>query len=344
MSKKRISRGNNLGNSNSLLMENFDFDNLYYDENLLSILERDVYFQREYLFNNSDFIKFIHKNSEFKILYNNWFESLEAQNIDVPYEVILNKQLEIDRAINDGVYTRIWEEGKQKIKEQYTPFIENVSNLLNYSKNGDPKRLEFENGKAILNGTYLTHGIPISDDIDGLLNRKELGILPSEWFGIMEKYGECRFCSSFTKKNNFDKNEFLDASIEFIVDTTAPEMQYLLHLDFFEYTRNKTNGNLISYTQDEIDFLETINSLSPSGSSAAKKRLSWCAIPGGLPSKYIVGIMTDAINKDQPSQDFIIKASEIFQVPVIDSELNLVYQNSQTLTNDQRNLSEQFER
>ena len=81
-------------------------------------------------------------------------------------------------------------------------------------------------------------------------------------------------------------------------DETDPIMQYLLHLDYFEYEHIKEMDNdkiKDLYALDEIKlFDELIELFSPYGIGMIKKydykTNYWSAIPGGIPLFLINGI------------------------------------------------------
>lgn len=97
-----------------------------------------------------------------------------------------------------------------------------------------------------------------------------------------------------------------------------------MHLDYFEYMRNKNSKDLSMYTKEELAMFSLLEDRAFNKNIALQKP-NWAAIPGGVPSKYIVGIMTDAY-KNPENQEFIKQASKIFGVPIINSQLKVVYQ------------------
>ena len=202
------------------------------------------------------------------------------------------------------------------------------------------------------------HTLPLTGiddvDIEGIESRKELGIISSEWFGRLEKFGECRFCSSFTKSKglsfiskedgNVEKTESLifdeprlKNSITLIIDADSVELQQLLRLDYFEFLRNKEKDNLSFYTENELEILNSLyewnnsressdgvlsnlNGSSGSGQIAARMNLNWSAIPGGIYSSFVIGILSNTLESNPIAK----KAGEIFSVPVINKYGELI--------------------
>ena len=105
-------------------------------------------------------------------------------------------------------------------------------------------------------------------------------------------------------------------------DDTNPIMQYLLHLDYFEFEHIKeTSPESIHqiYTKEEIDLLENlIEPLSPSGRNMRSKHTSktnyWSAIPGGIPPFLINGI---CIKKNKYSDEELDELSKLYPNAVI---------------------------
>ena len=98
-------------------------------------------------------------------------------------------------------------------------------------------------------------------------------------------------------------------------------MQYLLHLDYFEFEhQKKENPNYASlYNSNELEILEElIEPLSPAGKDMRKsyvfKTNYWSAIPGGIPSKLVNGICVKNNNYSESELDLI---SSLFPEAVI---------------------------
>ncbi len=156
-----------------------------------------------------------------------------------------------------------------------------------------------ENGKVILNRGQIFHKIrtPTDDNFDNPIIRSisERGIIASEWFGILESEGEGRFCSFFDTISEAKKIIELD---EFFItiDQNNPDLQRLLHIDFFSYLRTKNqNPSVVSntYTKEELKILDLIKKNSGGGESVAADSPLWVAIPGGIPARFINGICVD---------------------------------------------------
>ena len=99
-------------------------------------------------------------------------------------------------------------------------------------------------------------------------------------------------------------------------------MQYLLHLDYFEFEHIKeTSPESIHqiYTKEEIDLLENlIEPLSPSGQGMRHqydfKTNYWSAIPGGIPPFLINGI---CIKRNKYSDEELDELSRLYPNAVI---------------------------
>ena len=149
-----------------------------------------------------------------------------------------------------------------------------------------------------------------SSELDALKNISLYGVLASEWFGILESEREGCFCVFVTRMKNKsypyrgdlgeDNHSRLNVGRNVILffDETNPVMQYLIHLDYFEYAKiKKESPELITkkYTKDEILLLDKlIGPLSLAGNDMRKnydfKTNYWSAIPGGIPSYLINGV------------------------------------------------------
>lgn len=344
-----LSIGNNLGNKNSSLMSNnIDANKFKYNENLMAVFDNNFKFKSAILRKYTDFYKFILNNKE----YNEWFDKNEDCN---DLDVIFNKQLEISK----GKYDNILNEKLNELKAYYKPMVDKIYDTFEDAKEyGKAKKIIIKDGKAVLYDTYLLHNIPIlydsKNDINGLKNRKAVGILASEWFGAFESFSECSFCASFylkkgispktsnpTKDNDkkyfFEEDENKLSHLTFIIDTSSPELQKLIKLDFFEYLRCKNDNNLSQYNAEELDTLDKIEQLSSSGMKVALKNKDWAAIPAGIPPQFIVGIMADKCDENSYEYKLLNEASKIFNVPVIDRELNVICEPNMIVNNTIQN-------
>lgn len=181
-----------------------------------------------------------------------------------------------------------------------------------------------------------------SSDIDSLKLIAQYGILASEWFGLLESEREGCFCTFVSRMKNDDypfkghisEDNYsrlnIGQDVILFLDDTNLIMQYLLHLDYFEFEHIKAISlesiNQI-YTKEEIDLLENlIEPLSPAGKGMRHKfdiqTNYWSAIPGGIPPFLINGI---CIKKNNYSASELDELSRLFPNAVIfNNEKNVV--------------------
>lgn len=183
------------------------------------------------------------------------------------------------------------------------------------------------NGKVLIEPGMLNHSC--SGDIEILKNISKYGILASEWFGVLESEREGCFCTFLSRMKNDDykyKGSLAEdnysrlnigKNVLLFLDAKNPIMQYLLHLDYFEYENIKKNNNESirnKYSDEEIElFDKLIEPISPAGTDMRKdydfKFNYWSAIPGGIPSFLINGI---CIKKIEYSEDQLDELNELF--------------------------------
>jgi len=172
-----------------------------------------------------------------------------------------------------------------------------------------------------------------SNSIESLVNISNHGLLASEWFGELESEREGCFCTFVSRMKGSDypycgdlaeddKSRLnIGKNVILFFDEKNPLMQYLLHLDYFEFEQQKReNPNYASlYTTDELKILEDlIEPLSPAGKDMRKpydfKTNYWSAIPGGIPSKLVNGVCVKNNNYSESELDVI---SSLFPEAVI---------------------------
>lgn len=206
-------------------------------------------------------------------------------------------------------------------------------NLYEKSKNSEitPMSIDVDNN-VIIKPYTVNHRC--SSDLNNLKLISEYGVLASEWFGLLESEREGCFCTfvSRMKNNNYAfKGELAEDNysrlnigqgVVLFFDDTNPIMQYLLHLDYFEFEHIKeTSPESIHqiYTKEEIDLLENlIEPLSPSGKGMRHqydfKTNYWSAIPGGIPPFLVNGV---CIKKTNYSNEELDELSSLFPNAVI---------------------------
>lgn len=256
-------------------------------------------------------------------LYGRNLGTVDAQelNIEEMLEKYFPNNLEARKAL-------LWLENKR------IELIERLNNTpispLNISNN----MVNIEAGTIIHNG---------SNYIDSLIGISQLGLMPTEWFGVLESENEGRFCA-FTKRvlseeesvgfvanENMRSFNLSDNMLTFIYDTNNPIMQELLRLDYFEYEKIKqTNPErlLEIYSNEEIFMFD--NLIEPMSKAGKRFHMNprmpfyyWQAIPGGIPSKLINGI---CINENVAKNiEYIEQVQQLFpQVTIFDNKMNVI--------------------
>ena len=211
-------------------------------------------------------------------------------------------------------------------------YIEDIYSTISNKKNDfQIKNILIDDNKVVIEPGMINHRC--SSDIDTIRFISKYGVLASEWFGILESEGEARFCTFVSRmksqnypykgdlaEDNYSRLNVGDNIILFF-DESNPIMEYLLHLDFFEYENNKNKGANLSeiYNSSEIDlFANLIEPLSPGGKNMRKnyefKTNYWSAVPGGIPSFLINGI---CIKNNKFTQNEVDEISSLFPNAVI---------------------------
>ena len=177
------------------------------------------------------------------------------------------------------------------------------------------------------------------------------GILPTEWFGILESEWEARFCTflSYTRDyeyrptNQLHKNmrtPYEWGQIVFYIDETNPITKMLTDLDYFTYAYKKEKGEDLSMYPPKVRELmdNLIYPLSPCGRNTHENENwhyhEWLAIPGGVPSFLINGISIHSQNEGLVEN--LDKIQELFPQATIFNENNMVY----TLNNSKQETKE----
>lgn len=246
--------------------------------------------------------------------------------VEVKFNNLSNNDWTSDIEVNEII---------KKLEEMYIKFYNEKDSQQINSFQVD------ENGKANIYPGMVYH--KCSKKLDNLNNISKYGVLASEWFGILESEQEGRFCSfvSRIKNDNYplkgtlgeDNYTTLNVGKNVILffDDKNPIMQYLLHLDYFEYEYIKnTNPEIINsmYTKEEIDLLDKlVEPLSPSGKDMRKnydyKTNYWSAIPGGIPPFLINGI---CIKNNEYNEEEINSIIHMFpNATIFNGNLDVLY-------------------
>ena len=206
-------------------------------------------------------------------------------------------------------------------------------NLYERARNSEVTPMSIdENNQVIIKPYMVNHSC--ASDFENLKSISQYGVLASEWFGLLESEREGCFCT-FVSRMKDDEYQYrgdlaednysrlnIGRGVLLFFDETNPIMQYLLHLDYFEFEHIKeTSPESIHqiYTKEEIDLLENlIEPLSPGGrnmrSNHTSKSNYWSAIPGGIPPFLINGI---CIKRNKYSDEELDELSKLYPNAVI---------------------------
>lgn len=318
--KYYISKGNNLG-QNQFRSKDDSLNNFSYQGTI-----QNVYNDAEIIWealHTTNYYQILQESKEFK----EWEMSDEADNASrIEY---LNKVLSVmPKEILDKV--EIYKNNKKK---QFEPVLTKIEDLYKTSiDTKDVLPIEFDDNFALLEDRkVLLHNIPMPSSVDEVEGRKDLGFLASEWFGKLEHRQEDRFCASFVKHNGLqakEKSEEEKPQLTFIFDAESEDLKSLLRLDLYQYCRNKQNKKLKKYKPEEIEILEAILQWSPGAESISQKRQTWSAIPGGVSSNYVIGVIANNIQEDSKEMEIAIQVAEKFSVPLLKPDLTAIVGNS----------------
>lgn len=206
-------------------------------------------------------------------------------------------------------------------------------NLYEKAKDSDVVPMTIDEDNHVVIKPYMVNH-SCSSDFNNLKSIAKYGVLASEWFGILESEREGCFCTfvsrmkadDYPMKGHLAEDNYsrlnIGRDVLLFFDEANPVMQYLLHLDYFEFEHIK-NVSLVSlnqiYTKEERALLGGfIEPLSPAGRNMRSRYDSksnyWSAIPGGIPSFLINGI---CIKKNKYSDEELDELSALFPNAVI---------------------------
>lgn len=209
-----------------------------------------------------------------------------------------------------------------------------------------------DDGKVIIKPGMLNHRC--ANDFEILRHISKHGVLASEWFGILESEREGRFCTFISRmkgkdypyKGDLAEDDYsrlnIGNNIILFFDENNLLMQYLLHLDYFEYEKIKQNEPdklQILYSEKERElFDKLIEPMSPSGKDMRNdyqnKTNYWSAIPGGIPSFLINGI---CVKNNQFTIEQINELSYLFpNATIFKNDLDIICLPCNALQNDER--------
>ena len=216
-------------------------------------------------------------------------------------------------------------------KQKYQQALSRIERLYKDSmQTENVLPIEFDGDFALMEDRkVLLHNIPMPQSVEEIEGRKDLGFLASEWFGKLEPFAETRFCSSFSKASGLQPKEISDnerakPQLTFIFDAECKDLKPLLRLDLFQYSRNKQNNNLDKYKAEEIELLESLLEWNTSNEYVSKKQPTWAAIPGGVSSNYIIGVIANNIKENSKEMEIAKQVAEQFGVPLLRPDLTAI--------------------
>ena len=205
---------------------------------------------------------------------------------------------------------------KENVKKVLT-YLENL--YLTCYKNSIAEEITsflIEDGKVQMSNESVGHTTHLSQ-MDGISRG---GLLASEWFGELESEYEGRFCCFLSKVDQTNKNNELLSigTAHLYFDTDSSIAKLLFGMDFFAYEKFKAiNPDDVKkmFSPEVIELFETvIEPLSP-GYYTSKSHPSWMAIPGGIPSQLVKGIMLSS--KEDKLDELAEYSSNLFPKAII---------------------------
>jgi len=310
-----ISKGNNLGQE-----LNVGYLNSFYYRHTLQEVFTDPSIIGEALL-TVNYFPILKQNKE----YQKWEmsdEGEEATPAERQQRILAILPKEMIEKINDYISNK---------KQKYQQALSRIERLYKDSvQTENVLPIEFDGDFALMEDRkVLLHNIPMPSSVEEIAGRKDLGFLASEWFGKLEPFAETRFCSSFFKSSGLQPKEISDTGrakpqLTFIFDAECKDLKPLLRLDLFQYSRNKQNNNLSKYKPEEIELLESLLEWNTSNGYAAAKQPTWAAIPGGVSSKYVIGIIANNIEENSKEMEIAIQVAEQFGVPLLRPDLTAI--------------------
>ena len=189
-----------------------------------------------------------------------------------------------------------------------------------------------EDNRVIIKPYMVNHSC--SSDLNNLKSIAQYGVLASEWFGVLESEREACFCTFVSRmktddypfKGSLAEDNFsrlnIGTDVLLFFDETNPIMQYLLHLDYFEFEYIKNVSleilNQIYTKEEKALLLGIVEPLSPAGRNMRKNSNTkcnyWSAIPGGIPPFLINGI---CVKRKKYSNEVLDELNMLFPNAVI---------------------------
>ncbi len=342
-----LGRGINVGMRTIGLQEN-NIKGLEYSDNLLDFFDRDD-------IGRGNFLRTHYKKDYYRVTALPEYKEFLTQFYDKDGDVVWTPSVRLQ--VGDKILSLMNEESRQgyykhvaDLKTFWKPKVEYIKKIMDEAEEGksDNASLPLKDKNGYLNGDFLVHNFKFSDNIEEYESRKDLGILASEWFGQSESMEEGFMCSFFVKTNKIKgvKNNFLEQDVSInipvkaehpnftlILDASNQDLKKLLENDFFEYMRNNDNPEYLkNLSAEQISLFDGIAEKSRNAKKVATSCPDWVAVPGGVPSKFAIGLIARNLKTDSPDFAMCQEVADIFDVPLLNSELDVIYSPSKKLS------------
>lgn len=263
----------------------------------------------------------------------------------------LRKQDDVSFDLISNHFSNLSDESKKILEHWQNFYFQIFEKLQNNEFPTNP--LKVENGVVIVDNGQLFHRSLAS--IETFKGISKVGIVATEWFGILESENEAYCCAfldqlqeelpykEFGRLLNKEEERYLNQYREalhnrnaafssypsfatFFLDNSNQIMQMLMKFDFFEYLKNKKEHpekikeiyptELINLYEKVCD-AENMEFSSKFHDANNYKRKTWLAIPLGIPPFLINGI---CINSKSEIINHLDEISEMFPNAIIFNE------------------------
>lgn len=237
--------------------------------------------------------------------------------------------------VNLDLLTKYFDAGEneyllKKLEEFYIELLNNNTNIT---------PMKIKDGKVIIEKGLIYHSLPPKPQIETLRSISQLGVVATEWFGILESEQEGCFCVFLDEIREGEQKgrkhlipetnpDILRSSLTQCVmyfDKDNPVVDSLLSFDFFEYQKVKRdNPEKVPelYPEWIVSLYEKIIlPCSPASytfhDSEEGKQYTWHAIPAGIPPQFINGL---CINSLSPLNEYLEEIKILFPNATIFNE------------------------
>ena len=342
-----LGKGINVGMHETGSQEN-NIKELEYSDNLLDFFDRDSK-------GRGNFLRTHYKEDYYRVTALPEYEEFLMQFRDKDGDIVWTPSVHMQ--VGDKILSLMDENSRQgyykhisDLKTFWKPKVEYIKKIMHNAEDGRSKNasLPLKDKNGDLNGDFLVHNFKFSENIEEYESRKDLGILASEWFGQTEVMEEGFMCSFFVKTNKikWSKDNFLEHNVSInlpvkakhpnftlILDASNQDLKKLLENDFFEYMRNNDNTEYLkNLSAEQISLFEGIAKQSRNAKKVATYYPDWVAIPGGVPLKFAIGLIARNLKTDSPDFAMCQEIADVFDVPLLNSELDVVYSPSKKLS------------